>query len=100
MTCNDAVRRVAVVSMKGLNHVRERILLSLLALSFCLNMRMRRHYHRVGLLDTTGPEQRLSTAHHNVDSVIEHIGRWGDNNLEHKQAGRFSSGIRPHYHLW
>src|SRR5215468_7790048 len=99
MTSNDAVRRVAVVSMKGFTHVRERILLSLLALSFCLYMRMRRPYHRTGLHDRKGPEQRLSTAHHNFDSVIEHFGRRGDNNLEHKQAGRFSSGLRPHYRL-
>jgi hypothetical protein len=86
--------------MKGLNHVRERILLSLLALSFCHHMRMRRHYHRAGLYDTAGPEQRLYTAHHNLDSVIEHFWRGGDNILEHKQASRFSSGIRPHYRLW
>jgi len=70
--------------MKGLNHVRERILLSLLALSFCLYMRMRCRHHRAGLRDTAEPEQRLSTAHHNLDSVIEHFERRGDNSLEHK----------------
>ena len=85
MTSNDAARRVPVVSMKGLNHVRERIFLSLLALSFCLYMRMRRHHHRAGLRDITArPEQRLSTAHHNLDNVIEHFERSGDNSLEHK----------------
>lgn len=67
-----------------LKHVVEKVFLLLLALSFSLNMRMRRHYHRAGLHDATGSEQRLSTAHHNVDSVIEHFGRRGDNNLEHK----------------
>jgi hypothetical protein len=46
---------------------------------------VRRHYHIAGLRDIE-PEQRLSIAHHNVDSVIEHFGRGGDNNLEHKQV--------------
>ena len=46
------------------------------------------------------PEQRLSIAHHNVDSVIEYFGRGGDNNLENKQAGRFSGGLRRHDLLW
>jgi hypothetical protein len=82
-----------------LKHVGEKFFLLLLALSFSLNMRMRRHYHRAGLRNIE-TEQRLSTAHHNVDSVIEHFGRGCDNNLEHKQAGRFSGGIRPHYRLW
>jgi hypothetical protein len=86
--------------MKGLNHVCERILLSLRALSFCLYMRMRRHHHRAGLHDTTGPEQRLTTAHHNFDSAIEHFGRRGDNKLEHKQASRLSGRIRRQYQLW
>jgi hypothetical protein len=85
--------------MKGLNHVRERILLSLLALSFCLNMRVRRHYHRAGLHDIE-TEQRLSIAHHNLDSVIKHFGRGGDNKLEHKQASRLSGRIRRQYKLW
>ena len=85
--------------MKGLRHVRERIIHSLLALSFSHNLRMRRHYHGASLR-IVETEQRLSTAHHNVDNVIEHFGRGGDNILEHKQAGRFSGGIRPHYKLW
>ena len=78
MTSNDAARRVPDVSMKGLNHVRERIFLSLLALSFCLYMRVRRHHHRAGLRNIE-TEQRLSAANHNLDSVIEHFERGGDN---------------------
>lgn len=84
-----------------LKHAGEKVFLLLLALSFSLNMRMRRHYHRAGLRNTTGPKRRrLSAAHHNVGRVIEHFGRGGDNNLENKQAGRFSSGLRRHYRLW
>jgi len=86
--------------MKGLRHVRERILLSLLALSFSHYMRIRRHYHRASLRNIEPEERRLSTAHHNVDNVIEHFERGGDNNLEHKQAGRFYGRIWRRYQLW
>ena len=82
-----------------LKHVGEKVFLLLLALSFSLNMRMRRHYHRASLR-AKRPEGWGSAAHHNFNSVIEHFGRGGDNNLEHKQAGRFYGGIRPHYRLW
>ena len=68
-----------------LKHVGEKVFLLLLALSFDFNLRMRRYHHRASLWKS-GSEQRrrLSAAHHNVDSVIEHFGRGGDNNLEHK----------------
>jgi hypothetical protein len=79
-----------------LGHVREWILLSLLALSFDFHMRMRRHYHRAGLRDR-GPERRrrrrrrhFSSAHHNFDILVEHYWDGGDNKLENKQAGRLS----------
>lgn len=67
-----------------LKHVGEKVFLLLLALSFDFNLRMRRHHHRAGLRNTRPERRRLSAAHHNVDSVIEHFGRGGDNNLEHK----------------
>jgi hypothetical protein len=86
---------------RRVKHVREKVFFLLLALSFDSDLRMRRYHHSAGLRNTTGPKRRrLSAAHHNVGRVIEHFGRGGDNNLENKQAGRFSSGLRRHYRLW
>jgi hypothetical protein len=80
------------VSVKGLRHVRERISLSVLALSFCFHMRICSDYYRAFLRDR-GPEprdrrrrrrRRRSAAHNYVDSVIQHFGHGGDDILENK----------------
>jgi hypothetical protein len=83
-----------------LKHAGEKVFPLLLSLSFDFNLRMRGHHHRAGLRNTRPQRWRLSAAHHNIDSVIEHFGCGRHNNLEHKQANRFSGRIWPHYQLW
>jgi hypothetical protein len=67
-----------------LKHAGEKVFLRLLDLSFDFNLRIRGHHHRASLRNTRQERRRLSAAHHNVDSVIEHFGCGSDDNLEHE----------------